>query len=116
MFDSSSYDNPTPLAHADASRDVFPRGGTSHTLQNSVKRMIVSKPQVPRAANWSHRSLYPASNQRAASKLSAKPKKLKKFNTQMKHHSHASRIPLFNQSPSCHSAEWKTPLSPCPAS
>ncbi|GFW88504.1 retrovirus-related Pol polyprotein from transposon 297 [Trichonephila clavipes] len=29
MFDSSSYDNPTPLAHADASRDVFPRGGTS---------------------------------------------------------------------------------------
>ncbi|GFY35042.1 hypothetical protein TNCV_5044171 [Trichonephila clavipes] len=26
MFDSSSYDNPTPLAHADASRDVFPRG------------------------------------------------------------------------------------------
>ncbi|GFV28725.1 hypothetical protein TNCV_3986751 [Trichonephila clavipes] len=27
MFDSSSYDNPTPLAHADASRDVFPRGG-----------------------------------------------------------------------------------------
>ncbi|GFS62753.1 uncharacterized protein TNCV_3201941 [Trichonephila clavipes] len=29
MFDSSSYDNPTPLAHADASMDVFPRGGTS---------------------------------------------------------------------------------------
>ncbi|GFV79321.1 uncharacterized protein TNCV_71881 [Trichonephila clavipes] len=29
MFDSSSYNNPTPLAHADASRDVFPRGGTS---------------------------------------------------------------------------------------
>ncbi|GFX52687.1 uncharacterized protein TNCV_3979901 [Trichonephila clavipes] len=29
MFDSSSYDNPTPLARADASRDVFPRGGTS---------------------------------------------------------------------------------------
>ncbi|GFW55990.1 hypothetical protein TNCV_373961 [Trichonephila clavipes] len=27
---TSSYDNPTPLAHADASRDVFPRGGTSH--------------------------------------------------------------------------------------
>ncbi|GFT90168.1 uncharacterized protein TNCV_1347691 [Trichonephila clavipes] len=29
MFDSSSYDNPTHLAHADASRDVLPRGGTS---------------------------------------------------------------------------------------
>ncbi|GFW28121.1 uncharacterized protein TNCV_2817991 [Trichonephila clavipes] len=26
MFDSSSYDNPTPLAHADTSRDVLPRG------------------------------------------------------------------------------------------
>ncbi|GFX06255.1 uncharacterized protein TNCV_504751 [Trichonephila clavipes] len=29
MFDSSSYVNPTPLAHADTSRDVYPRGGTS---------------------------------------------------------------------------------------
>ncbi|GFW53512.1 hypothetical protein TNCV_4814181 [Trichonephila clavipes] len=27
MFDSSSYDNLTPLAHADASRNVLPRGG-----------------------------------------------------------------------------------------
>ncbi|GFV31307.1 hypothetical protein TNCV_4868971 [Trichonephila clavipes] len=26
MFDSTSYDNLTPLAHADASRDVLPRG------------------------------------------------------------------------------------------
>ncbi|GFX06518.1 uncharacterized protein TNCV_3017521 [Trichonephila clavipes] len=29
MFDSSSFANPTPLAHADTSRDVLPRGGTS---------------------------------------------------------------------------------------
>ncbi|GFU40730.1 uncharacterized protein TNCV_3230901 [Trichonephila clavipes] len=29
MFDPSSYANPTPLAHADTSRDVLPRGGTS---------------------------------------------------------------------------------------
>ncbi|GFW10403.1 uncharacterized protein TNCV_5097541 [Trichonephila clavipes] len=29
MFDPSSYDNPTPLAHADTSRDIPPRGGTS---------------------------------------------------------------------------------------
>ncbi|GFW36302.1 uncharacterized protein TNCV_1727301 [Trichonephila clavipes] len=29
MFESSSYVNPTPLAHADTSRDVLPRGGTS---------------------------------------------------------------------------------------
>ncbi|GFY16746.1 hypothetical protein TNCV_2788681 [Trichonephila clavipes] len=26
MFDSSSSDNPTPLAHADTSRDVLPKG------------------------------------------------------------------------------------------
>ncbi|GFW16014.1 uncharacterized protein TNCV_4432871 [Trichonephila clavipes] len=29
MFNPSSFVNPTPLAHADASRDVLPRGGTS---------------------------------------------------------------------------------------
>ncbi|GFW21938.1 hypothetical protein TNCV_4822211 [Trichonephila clavipes] len=29
MFDPSSLANPTPLAHADASRDVLPRRGTS---------------------------------------------------------------------------------------
>ncbi|GFU53335.1 hypothetical protein TNCV_2953691 [Trichonephila clavipes] len=27
MFDPSSFANPTPLAHADTSRDVLPRGG-----------------------------------------------------------------------------------------
>ncbi|GFT82562.1 hypothetical protein TNCV_1633641 [Trichonephila clavipes] len=35
MFDPSSFANPTPLAHADASRDVLPRGGTSQP--NDVK-------------------------------------------------------------------------------
>ncbi|GFY15890.1 hypothetical protein TNCV_1285351 [Trichonephila clavipes] len=29
MFDSSSYDSPTPLAHADTSRDVLPTGELS---------------------------------------------------------------------------------------
>ncbi|GFY12327.1 hypothetical protein TNCV_284301 [Trichonephila clavipes] len=29
MFDPSSFADPTPLAHADVSRDVFPRGSTS---------------------------------------------------------------------------------------
>ncbi|GFX54151.1 uncharacterized protein TNCV_2337871 [Trichonephila clavipes] len=29
MFDPSSFVNPTPLTHADASRDVLSRGGTS---------------------------------------------------------------------------------------
>ncbi|GFY15375.1 hypothetical protein TNCV_1571861 [Trichonephila clavipes] len=38
----------------------------------------------------------------------------KQPSTQMKNHSHASRIPSFDQSPSCHSAECKPPLSPCP--
>ncbi|GFW62491.1 transposable element Tcb2 transposase [Trichonephila clavipes] len=88
-------------------------------LDNVVQSMFcdVNDPKpAPRAANWSQCSLYPAFNQRATSKLSAKPKKLKKFSTQMKHHSHSSRNPSFDQSLSCHSAEWKTPLLPCPAS
>ncbi|GFU81871.1 hypothetical protein TNCV_2536801 [Trichonephila clavipes] len=29
MSDPSCFANPTPLAHADTSRDVLPRGGTS---------------------------------------------------------------------------------------
>ncbi|GFX30390.1 hypothetical protein TNCV_3460411 [Trichonephila clavipes] len=33
-----------------------------------------------------------------------------------KHSSHASRILSSSQSSSCHSAERKTPLSPCPSS
>ncbi|GFU83325.1 transposable element Tc3 transposase [Trichonephila clavipes] len=33
MFDSSSFVNPTPLAHADTSRDVLPRGGTSQSFE-----------------------------------------------------------------------------------
>ncbi|GFT20872.1 hypothetical protein TNCV_942151 [Trichonephila clavipes] len=37
MFDSSSYDNPTPLAHANASRDVLPMGGTSHNKQHPIE-------------------------------------------------------------------------------
>ncbi|GFT85700.1 hypothetical protein TNCV_4026551 [Trichonephila clavipes] len=35
MFDPSPFVNPTPLAHADTSRDVLPRGGTSQTLRHS---------------------------------------------------------------------------------
>ncbi|GFT84887.1 hypothetical protein TNCV_2507281 [Trichonephila clavipes] len=34
MFDPSSFANSTPLAHADISRDVLPRGGTSHVLRH----------------------------------------------------------------------------------
>ncbi|GFV37673.1 hypothetical protein TNCV_2707881 [Trichonephila clavipes] len=40
MFDPSSFANPTPLAHADTSRDVLPRGGTSQTfLINRINRI-----------------------------------------------------------------------------
>ncbi|GFW27032.1 RNase H domain-containing protein [Trichonephila clavipes] len=41
MFDLSSFANPTPLAHADASRDILPRGGTSqhHLLQRILTVM-----------------------------------------------------------------------------
>ncbi|GFX02657.1 hypothetical protein TNCV_2011011 [Trichonephila clavipes] len=43
--------------------------------------------------------------------LSSQPsQKTQKLSTQMKNHSHASRIPSPDQSPSCHSAECKTPL------
>ncbi|GFX75433.1 uncharacterized protein TNCV_2547041 [Trichonephila clavipes] len=38
MYDSSSYVNPTPLAHADTSRNVLPRGGTSQRgIENKEK-------------------------------------------------------------------------------
>ncbi|GFX04988.1 hypothetical protein TNCV_2249711 [Trichonephila clavipes] len=37
MFDSSSYDNPTPLALADTLRDALPRGGTSQMFLQRAK-------------------------------------------------------------------------------
>ncbi|GFY05453.1 uncharacterized protein TNCV_961481 [Trichonephila clavipes] len=36
MFDPSSFANPTPLTHADASRDVLPRGGKSQTIHEHL--------------------------------------------------------------------------------
>ncbi|GFW88222.1 uncharacterized protein TNCV_2649151 [Trichonephila clavipes] len=36
MFDPSSFTNPTPLAHADTSRDVLPRGG--HLLGRALDK------------------------------------------------------------------------------
>ncbi|GFX60312.1 hypothetical protein TNCV_4740681 [Trichonephila clavipes] len=35
MYDPSSFANPTPLAQAHISRDVLPRGGTSHRRLSS---------------------------------------------------------------------------------
>ncbi|GFW14170.1 hypothetical protein TNCV_3547591 [Trichonephila clavipes] len=46
MFDPSSFANPTPLAHANTSRDVLQRGGTSQSkpsiLQAMTKRVLFS--------------------------------------------------------------------------
>ncbi|GFV17046.1 hypothetical protein TNCV_655991 [Trichonephila clavipes] len=48
MFDPSSFANPTPLAHADTSRDVLPRGGTSQPyIKGYVKSLVYAdKPQT----------------------------------------------------------------------
>ncbi|GFU92839.1 transposable element Tc3 transposase [Trichonephila clavipes] len=40
MFDPSSFADPTPLANADASRDVLPRGGTSHCYDANVLKIV----------------------------------------------------------------------------
>ncbi|GFW09077.1 hypothetical protein TNCV_3081691 [Trichonephila clavipes] len=54
MFDSSSYVNPTPLAHADASRDVLPRGGNESTdsrfIYSSIDTTDPGGPRPPQEA------------------------------------------------------------------
>ncbi|GFV68763.1 hypothetical protein TNCV_694311 [Trichonephila clavipes] len=42
MFDPSPFANPTPLAHADTSRGVLPRGGTSQTTNRRVPLAVRS--------------------------------------------------------------------------
>ncbi|GFW49394.1 hypothetical protein TNCV_3059011 [Trichonephila clavipes] len=61
MFDPSSFVNPTPLAHADASRDVLPRGGYQHLitelpLENAGKEQ---RPQVFTLIQHVTNSCYP---------------------------------------------------------
>ncbi|GFW84301.1 uncharacterized protein TNCV_1131701 [Trichonephila clavipes] len=57
------------------------------------------------------------SNQSESSHLAlSQSKNFSKLTILTKHRSHASRIPSSNQSPSCHLAERKTPLLPCPSS
>ncbi|GFU66771.1 hypothetical protein TNCV_1233041 [Trichonephila clavipes] len=43
MYDSSSYVNPTPLAHADTSRDVLPRGGARNLGASISKKAELVK-------------------------------------------------------------------------
>ncbi|GFW91137.1 uncharacterized protein TNCV_1760111 [Trichonephila clavipes] len=49
MFDPSSFVNSTPVAHADASRDVPPRGGTS---QWSLTRFNLYDPKMRNARGF----------------------------------------------------------------
>ncbi|GFY12778.1 DUF4817 domain-containing protein [Trichonephila clavipes] len=42
MFDPSPFASPTPLAHADTSRDVLPRGGTSQINGDRYRAMITN--------------------------------------------------------------------------
>ncbi|GFX26243.1 retrovirus-related Pol polyprotein from transposon 297 [Trichonephila clavipes] len=44
MFDPSSFADPTPLAHADASRDVFPRMEGIKTDETKVQAIVEMKP------------------------------------------------------------------------
>ncbi|GFU60308.1 hypothetical protein TNCV_3404511 [Trichonephila clavipes] len=40
MFDPSSFANPTPLAHADTSRDVLPRGARFEMREKGGNRLV----------------------------------------------------------------------------
>ncbi|GFV16413.1 hypothetical protein TNCV_1525591 [Trichonephila clavipes] len=51
MFDSSSFVNPTPLAHADTSRDVVPRGGTSQEV-SSVTWLLTNPAYSAAMPGW----------------------------------------------------------------
>ncbi|GFS55112.1 hypothetical protein TNCV_2441821 [Trichonephila clavipes] len=46
MFDPSSFADPTPLAQADASRDVHPRGGTSQDYFKISSQLYLSGAMV----------------------------------------------------------------------
>ncbi|GFV57772.1 hypothetical protein TNCV_1565801 [Trichonephila clavipes] len=54
MFDPSSFVNPTPLADADTSRDVLPRGGTSQvgdSDQFEPSLMYLWERTIPKASS-----------------------------------------------------------------
>ncbi|GFU09183.1 hypothetical protein TNCV_1122071 [Trichonephila clavipes] len=55
---SCSFANPTPLAHADASRDVLPRGGTSHNewikLFKSPTTIVTSRKDLDKEKSENH--------------------------------------------------------------
>ncbi|GFS98010.1 uncharacterized protein TNCV_2019371 [Trichonephila clavipes] len=51
MFDSSSYENPTPLAHADTSREVLPRGEGAEYVGRNIEELFVEARQNMRKQN-----------------------------------------------------------------
>ncbi|GFY02614.1 hypothetical protein TNCV_3504941 [Trichonephila clavipes] len=65
MFDPSSFVNPTPLAHADASRDVLPRGAPYLILQHGptpTKWKSVLRRQFPNSSLCLPSSTFPTWN------------------------------------------------------
>ncbi|GFV02442.1 uncharacterized protein TNCV_1023701 [Trichonephila clavipes] len=58
MFDSSSYVNPTPLAHADTSRDLLPRGGHNVTVNGDRYRATITHFFIPELNNHDVQELW----------------------------------------------------------
>ncbi|GFS69934.1 hypothetical protein TNCV_3102281 [Trichonephila clavipes] len=54
----SSFADPTPLAPADASRDVFPRGGTSHSVLYAVVKPMEREEDRTRVTSLLQRVRY----------------------------------------------------------
>ncbi|GFV13656.1 hypothetical protein TNCV_68581 [Trichonephila clavipes] len=52
MFDPSSFANPTPLAHADATRDALPRGGTSQIPERVSFQKCATVPSCMNHTFW----------------------------------------------------------------
>ncbi|GFV49255.1 uncharacterized protein TNCV_237891 [Trichonephila clavipes] len=59
MFDPSSFVNPSPLAHADASRDVLPRGGTPQGRWRYDRSEVLRFSFQPRSPMSMIRTWYP---------------------------------------------------------
>ncbi|GFU95973.1 hypothetical protein TNCV_253241 [Trichonephila clavipes] len=59
MFDPSSFANPTPLAHADTSRDVLPRGGTSQAyhIKVVIHQQMIPQMKFQLIISWNFRQI-----------------------------------------------------------
>ncbi|GFV20486.1 hypothetical protein TNCV_4142471 [Trichonephila clavipes] len=103
-------------SNPDFTKNLLMGSQTSRMMLKDVNKCKLNVPAEPPGQPIGvnvHCTQHPIREQSLSSQPSQKTQKL---STQIKNHSHASRIPSPDQSPSCHSAEWKTPLLPCPAS